>query len=170
VGERAAGHQHLPHGGGDEVAVGPVEGVAERHDPEFAKAGRQVFGTGANPAHVRHPAVKSPPLGLRQHVFIRVDADRLAEERGQGECQDARPAAHIEQPALSVQAEGGGQRFGEAGGIRKPSALVIGRSSLEQGAVPPPSRNQRIPAPVCPNKTIDHRAQRWIERLTFLGL
>jgi hypothetical protein len=109
-GQRTAGLQHVVNRLGHVLLVGPVEGLAEGHQP--VRPGRdrgQVFGQALNPPDVHHSLLLGGATALRQHAGIRVQADRLGEQRGEADGEHARAATAVQKPAVPVQTRLAGQ-------------------------------------------------------------
>ena len=76
----AAGFQHVVDGLRHRLLVGPVEGLAEGHQPVRPWRDRgQILGQALNPPDVHDCFFRGCAAALRQHAGVRVQADRLPE-------------------------------------------------------------------------------------------
>jgi hypothetical protein len=130
----AAGFDHRAYPAGHRRLIHPMERLRERDDPERAEAGRQVLGPQAPPVDTR----RAGPGRLGDHAAVRVDADRLLEQRRQEDSQRPRPAADVEQAAGAVQAQCAPQGFGQLGRVGHAADAVVGSAARVQGFVPRP--------------------------------
>ena len=100
------GLEHVVHHLGDAGLVRPVEGLAERHQPKGARCGRRkLLGQRLDPVDVRDAPFVGEATSLGEHCRIGIETDRFLEEVGEPEREDAGPAAAVEEPSRSVQAE-----------------------------------------------------------------
>jgi hypothetical protein len=103
--QRTAGLQHVVDGLGHSLLLGPVEGLAEGHQP--VRPGRdrgQVLGQALDPPDVHDPSFLGCTTAFRKHAGVRVQTDRLPEQRSEADGKHARAAADIQKPAVPIQA------------------------------------------------------------------
>ena len=102
--QRTAGLQHVADGLGHLLLVGPVEGLAERHQPVRPWRDRgQVLGQALDPPDVHDSLFLGCAATLRKHASVRVQADRLIEQMSEADGKHARTAAGIQKPAVPIQ-------------------------------------------------------------------
>jgi hypothetical protein len=113
-GERPARLEEVVDGFGDAHLVGPLERLAERHEPERPEIELgDVFGQRLNPIDVVDPGPARATCALGEHVGVGIEADRLVERWRELDRQDAGPASDVEQPPGSVETHFVGQRRDE---------------------------------------------------------
>jgi hypothetical protein len=102
--QRTAGLQHVVDRLGRPLLVGPVEGLAEGHQPVRPRRGRgQVLGQALDPPDVHDCFFLGCAAALREHADVRVQTDRLPEQMSEADDKQARAAADIQKPAVSTQ-------------------------------------------------------------------
>ena len=105
-GQGATRLQHVEHGLGDALLVGPMERLPEGDQPiRPGRGGRKVLGTSLHPPDVAEGGGVSGPASLLEHVWVGVQADYLLEQVCEAEGQDARSTTRVEQPSGPVEAE-----------------------------------------------------------------
>ena len=95
----------------------------------------EVLGDGLHPAEVRDPPLVGHPAALGEHGRVGVEADRLLEQVGEADGEDARPAAAVEQPSAPVQLELLGKNSLELGRVGRPAVPVVGGGAFEERGV-----------------------------------
>jgi hypothetical protein len=102
--QRTAGLQHVVDRLGHLLLVGPVEGLAEGHQPVWSWRGRrQVLGQALNPPDVHDSFFLGCATALRKHAGVRVQTHRLREQVSEADSQHARAASDIQEPAVPVE-------------------------------------------------------------------
>ena len=107
------------------------------------------------------PCSRSGPLGLAEHVGLRVDSDGVLEERRELEQKDAGAAAKVEQPTAAAAAELP-EASDELSRIRPTVSRVEARGIprerpiLVPGAVRPHGRNLDRPSLRGHSRTLAH--------------
>ncbi len=100
----APGLQHVVDGLRHWAFVGPVERLAECHQPVRPWCDRgQVLGQTLDPPDVHDCLFLGRAAALRKHAGIRVQTDRLLEQVSKADGERAWAAADIQEPAVSVQ-------------------------------------------------------------------
>ena len=125
-GERTARFEDVVDGFGDGHLVGPLERLAERHEPERPEIERRdCFRDRLDPADVVDARFARATCALGEHVGIGIEADRLLERWRELDREDAGPASDVEQPSGSVEAHFVGQRRDELTRIRRTAGGVV---------------------------------------------
>jgi hypothetical protein len=102
--QRTAGLQHVVDRLGHSLLVGPVEGLAEGHQPVRPRRGRgQVLGQALNPPDVPDSLFLGCATGLRKHAGVRVQTHRLRDRMSEADGKHPRTAADIQKPAGPIQ-------------------------------------------------------------------
>jgi len=102
--QRTAGLQHVVDRLGHVLLVGPVEGLAEGHQPVRPWRDRgQLLGQALDPPDLHDSLFLGCPAALRKHAGVRVQTHRLREQMSEADGKHARAAADIQQPAVPIQ-------------------------------------------------------------------
>jgi hypothetical protein len=116
-----------------------MKGLCEGDEPERSEAGRQRLGAQLDEALVRRGG---RPRGTR-HLCVRVDPDRLLDERRKQVRQGARAAADVEQATSAVELQRYANRVRELARIGEPAPRVVGGAARVERRIPFPSRHAR---------------------------
>ena len=99
-----AGLQHVADGLGHSLLVGPVEGLAEGHQPVRPRRDRgQVLGQALDPPDVHDSFFLGCATAFRKHAGVRVQTDRLPEQMSEADGKHARAAADIQKSAVPIE-------------------------------------------------------------------
>jgi len=102
--QRTAGLQHVVDRLGHPLLVGPVEGLAEGHQPVRPWRDRgQVLGQALDPPDVHDSFLRGSATALREHAGVRVQTHRPREQMSEADGKHARAAADIQKPPVPVQ-------------------------------------------------------------------
>jgi hypothetical protein len=102
--QRTVGLQHVVDGLGHWLLVGPVEGLAEGHQPVRPWRDRgQVLGQTLHPPDVHYFLFPGCATALRKHAGVRVQADRAGEQMSEADGKHARAAAGIQKLAVPIE-------------------------------------------------------------------
>jgi hypothetical protein len=132
-----AWRQHVVHGLGDTGFVRPVEGLTEGHHSVRPRCRpREVLGHGLDPADVRDAPFVGGSATFGEHRRVGVETDRLLEQVGESDGEDARSAASIEEPAGPVQIQFLAEHSLELRRVGRSPAPVVGSGTLvDRGVV-----------------------------------
>lgn len=108
-----------------------MEGLAEGNQPVRSRCcSGEVLGQGLHPANVRDAALVGDPIAFGEHGWVRVEADRLLEQVGEADGEDAGAAAGVEEPAAPVQIQFLGENSLELRRVRRSTVPVVGGGAL----------------------------------------
>jgi hypothetical protein len=100
------------------------------------------------------PSLLGDPAAFGEHGRVGIEADRLLEQMGEPDREDARPAAAVEQPPAPVEPQLLGENGLELRRVGRPPVPVVGRGALEErrvdtsGGCPPRRVSAPLPGPI----------------------
>lgn len=111
----SAWFEHVEHRLGHPFPVGPVERLAEGHQPERAKVEfRDLLRQGLDPLDIGYPSLSGVASRLGKHVDIGVQANDLADKRGEFDAKHTGTAADVEQSSGAGEAALRGDRLAQS--------------------------------------------------------
>ena len=109
--QRAARHEQVIDGLGNLQPPDPMKRLSERDRSPRAEVQRcDVLGDPLDPTHVGDARLLATPLADLQHAGLWIKRRHVIEQPGQGQLQDARSTAHIEQLARAIKRQLPGHR------------------------------------------------------------
>ena len=132
--QRTPGLQHVVDGLRHQAFVGPVERLAECHQP--GRPGRdrgQILGQTLDPPDVRDCLFLGRPAALRKHAGIWVQTGRLLEQVSKADSEHAWAAADVQEPAAPVQTRLLRQDGLKLRRVRRAAVAIVGSGAEVDG-------------------------------------